>query len=275
MEVHLAHNQGVVGSSPTPASNEVIAMQLIQGNCLEVMKKIHDKSIDMILVDPPYGVTCLKWDEVIDFNELWKEYERIIKDNGIIAIFGIQPFTSMLIASNLRLYRYSWVWQKDTATGHLNANYKPMQITEDINIFSKGTVGSLSKNPITYHPQGITSVNKVKRNNPNSTWRKNKGYSSMNNVLNSDKEFVQKYTGYPSNILVFPRDKNAVHPTQKPVALLEYLIKTYTSEGATVLDNCMGSGSTGVACKNTNRDFIGIELDEKYFNIAKERIELA
>ena len=249
-------------------------IKLMLGDCLELMKKIPDKTIDMVLVDPPYGATCLKWDKIINFNELWKEYERIIKDNGIIAIFGIQPFTSMLIASNLRLYRYSWVWQKDTATGHLNANYKPMQITEDINIFAKGTVGSLSKNPITYHPQGVKAVNKIKRNNPNSTWRKNKGYNSMNNVLNSDKEFIQKFTGYPNNMLTFPRDKSAVHPTQKPVALLEYLIKTYTLEGDTVLDNCMGSGSTGVACVNTNRNFIGMELDEKYFNIACKRVNL-
>jgi site-specific DNA-methyltransferase (adenine-specific) len=173
------------------------------------------------------------------------------------------------------LYRYSWIWKKDTATGHLNANYKPMRITEDIAIFSKGTVGSASKNPITYYPQGVTIVNKIKKNNPKSTWRKNKGYKSMNNILNSDKEFVQKYSGYPNNILEFPRDKNAVHPTQKPVALLEYLIKTYTNEDDLVLDNCMGSGSTGVACLNTNRNFIGMELNENYFNIAKERIENA
>lgn len=248
--------------------------KLLNGDCLELMKEIPDKSIDLILVDPPYGTTCLKWDNVIDFKKMWQHYERIIKDNGIIAMFGIQPFTSMLITSNLNLYRYSWVWQKDTATGHLNANYKPMQITEDISIFSKGTVGSLSKNPITYYPQGVTVINKTKKNNPNSTWRKNKGYDSMNNVLNSDKEFVQKYTGYPNNILEFARDKNAVHPTQKPVALLEYLIKTYTNEGELVLDNCMGSGSTGVAAINTNRSFIGMELNEKYFNIAKERIEI-
>lgn len=247
--------------------------KLFNGDCLEVMKKIPDKSIDMILVDPPYGTTCLKWDNVINFDELWKHYERIIKDNGVIAIFGIQPFTSMLITSNLNLYRYSWVWKKDTATGHLNANYKPMQITEDINIFSKGTVGSLSKNPIVYYPQGVTVINKTKKNNPNSTWRKNKGYESMNNVLNSDKEFVQKYTGYPNNILEFARDKNAIHPTQKPVDLLRYLIRTYTNKDDLILDNCMGSGSTIVASLLENRKAIGIELNEKYFAMAKDRIE--
>lgn len=244
-------------------------------NCLKVMKTIEDKSVDCIICDPPYGTTCLKWDNVIDFELMWKEYKRIIKDNGVIALFGIQPFTSMLIASNKEMYRYSWIWKKDTATGHLNANYKPMQITEDINVFSFGKVGSLSKNPITYYPQGVTEVNIEKRNNPNSTWRKNKGYESMGNKLNSNEPFVQKYTGYPNNILEFSRDKHAVHPTQKPVALLEYLIKTYTKEGEVILDNCMGSGSTGVACVNTGRKFIGIELEKQYFDIAKERIEKA
>lgn len=236
------------------------------------MSKIPDKSVDCIISDPPYGTTCLKWDNVIDFEKMWKEYKRIIKNNGVIALFGIQPFTSMLITSNKEMYRYSWIWKKDTATGHLNANYKPMQITEDINIFSFGKVGSLSKNPIIYYPQGVTEVNIKKRNNPNSNWRKNKGYESMNNKLNSNEPFVQKYTGYPNNILEFTRDKHAVHPTQKPVALIEYLIKTYTNEGDIILDNCMGSGTTGVAALKNYRKFIGIELKEDYFKIAKDRI---
>lgn len=243
------------------------------GDCLRLMKNIPDKSVDMVLCDLPYGKTALNWDKVIDFDLLWKEYKRVIKDDGIICLFGIQPFTSMLISSNIEMYRYSWIWKKDTATGHLNANYKPLNITEDICIFSKAKVGSLSKNPIRYYPQGLTEVNLEKRNNPNSNWRKNKGYNSMNNVLNSDKPFIQKFTGYPNNILEFARDKEKLHPTQKPVALLEYLIKTYTKENDVVLDNCMGSGSTAVACLNTNRNFIGMELNENYFKIAKERTE--
>ena len=246
---------------------------LRQGDCLEVMKDIPDKSIDLILCDLPYGSTALKWDKIININALWEEYKRIIKSNGIICLFGIQPFTSMLISNNLEMYRYSWLWKKETATGHLNANYKPLNITEDICIFSNGTVGSLSKNPIIYYPQDLTIINKEKRNNPKSNWRKNKGYDSKNNILNSNKSFTQKYTGYPNNILEFKRDKCEYHPTQKPVALLEYLIKTYTHENDVVLDNCMGSGSTGVACVNTNRNFIGIEKDERYFEIAKQRIE--
>lgn len=247
--------------------------QLHHGDCLDIMRGIADKSVDCILCDPPYGTTCLHWDKVLDFKALWSEYERIIKDDGVIVLFSIQPFTSFLVTSNPELYRYSWVWVKDTATGHLNANYKPMQITEDINVFSRGTVGSLSKNPIKYHPQGVVEVNIEKRNRPNSTWRRNKGYNGTGNLLNSDKPFTQKLTGYPNNVLAFPRDKPAVHPTQKPVALLEYLVKTYTKEGDTVLDNCMGSGSTGVACVKSGRAFIGIEQDENYYTLATQRIE--
>ena len=247
-------------------------IKLYQGDCLEVMKDIPDKSIDCIICDLPYNTTCLKWDVVIDFNQLWTQYTRLIKDNGVICLFGTQPFTTMLISSNLYLYRYSWIWEKETPTGFLNANYAPLKKTEDICVFSKGTVGSLSKNPIIYYPQGVVAVNKVKKNNPNSTWRENKGYSGKGNQLNSNTEYIQKYTNYPTNILKFARDKKAVHPTQKPVALIEYLIKTYSKEGDCILDNCMGSGTTGVACKNLNRNFIGIELDEKYFNIAEKRI---
>lgn len=250
----------------------MIETTLKKGDCLEIMDSIPAKSVDMILCDLPYGTTCLKWDSVLDSEKLWKHYERIIKDNGAIVLFSAQPFTSALIMSNTKLYRYSWVWDKCGATGFLNANYAPLKATEDINVFSKGTVGSLSKNPIRYYPQGVTEINQKKRNNPKSKWRENKGYGG-HNVLNSDKEYTQKYTGYPTNILCFKREAKPVHPTQKPVELLSYLIKTYTKEGETVLDNCMGSGSTGVACASTGRNFIGIEKEEKYFNIALRRIE--
>ena len=248
--------------------------QLYYGDCLDVMSTIPDKSVDMILCDLPYGTTCLKWDNVIDSEKLWAQYERIIKDNGAIVLFSAQPFTSALIMSNIKLYRYSWVWDKCGATGFLNANYAPLKATEDINVFSKGTVGSLSKNPVVYYPQGVVEVNQKKKNNPNSKWRQNKGYGG-HNKLNSDTEYVQKYTGYPTNILRFKREAKPVHPTQKPVSLLEFLVKSYTLPGETVLDNCMGSGSTGVACANTGRAFIGIEKEQKYFETAKSRIEEA
>ena len=204
---------------------------------------------------------------------LWKQYERIIKKDGIIALFSIEPFTSLLITSNLKLFRYKWFWKKNVATGHLNANYKPLNSIEEICIFSNGKIGSFSKNPIKYFPQNLKEVNIEKKNNPNSNWRKNKGYNSMNNILNSDKPFIQKFTGYPNNILEFRIDKEKYHPTQKPIALLEYLIKTYTKEQDIVLDNCIGSGSTAIACLNTNRNFLGFEIEKEYYETAIERLK--
>lgn len=249
-------------------------IDLRQGDCLEIMSHLNDKSVDMILCDLPYGTLAHKWDEIIDFNKLWAEYTRIIRDNGAIVLFATQPFTSKLISSNYDLYRYSWVWVKDGGTNYLNVNYMPLKNTEDICVFSKGKVGSLAKNPIRYFPQDIVEVNIEKCNNPNSKFRESMGYGGKNNQVNSNTKYTQKYTNYPKQILEFKRE-SGYHPTQKPVPLLEYLIKTYTNEGDLVLDNCMGSGSTGVACKNLNRNFIGIELDENYFNTAKERIKNA
>jgi site-specific DNA-methyltransferase (adenine-specific) len=236
------------------------------------MKDVPSKSINMVLCDLPYNVTCNSWDNIIPFDLLWNQYKRIISEDGIIVLFGRQPFTSLLITSNLQMYRYSWIWEKETSSDFLNSRYKPLCKTEDVLVFSNNTVGSLSKNPIRYYPQDLIEVNKVKRNNPNSTWRKNKGYSEKTNSLNSDKEFTQTYTNYPFNIIKFGRDKHAVHPTQKPLALMEYLIKTYTLENEIIIDNCMGSGTTGVACKKLNRNFVGMELDPSYFEIASKRI---
>ena len=247
-------------------------IQLYEGDCLEIMKQISDKSVDLILCDLPYGTLACKWDVIIPFDKLWEQYDRIIKDDGIICLFGSEPFTSSLIMSNTDLFRYKMIWKKESPTGFLNSAYKPLSMFEDIVIFSKATVGSLSKVPIRYYPQGVVLVNKQKQNNPNSNWREKRGYSSNTNKLNSNEEYTQKYTNLPKDILEFPRDKNLVHPAQKPIELLEYLIKTYTKEGELVLDNTMGSGSTGVACKRTDRNFIGIEKDPKYFDIAKHRI---
>ena len=238
------------------------------------MKILPPKSVDLILCDLPYGTTCLEWDSVIDFKALWAEYDRIIKDDGVICLFSAQPFTSALIMSNLSLYRYSWIWDKQGATGFLNCSTRPLKSTEDICVFSKATVGSLSKNPMRYYPQGLIRVKARKRNNPNSTFRKSQGYNG-HNQLNTDTEFVQEFTNYPTEILRFKRELKPVHPTQKPVDLLKYLIRTYTREGEVVLDNCMGSGSTGVACVQTNRRFIGMEITEEYFSIAKQRITSA
>lgn len=226
------------------------------GDCLEIMKDIPDKSIDMILCDLPYGTTKNKWDSIIDLTELWNGYERIIKDNGAIVLFSQMPFTAELVHSNLKLFKYEWIWQKDNGTGFLNAKKMPLKIHENILVFYK-------KLP-TYNPQMRTGFKPYKcKQGRHST---NYGAYEQGHITESNGE------RYPIDIIEFKKD-NGLHPTQKPVALLEYLIKTYTNEKETVLDNCMGSGSTGVACKKLNRNFIGIELDEKYFEIAKERIE--
>ena len=226
-----------------------------QGDCLELMKDIPDESIDMILCDLPYGTTKNKWDSVIPLNKLWKSYERIIKDNGAIVLFSQMPFSAELVHSNLKLFKYEWIWQKDNGTGFLNAKKMPLKIHENILVFYK-------KLPL-YNPQMRTGFKPYKcKQGRHST---NYGAYEQGHITESNGE------RYPIDIIKFKKD-SGLHPTQKPVELLEYLIKTYTNENETVLDNCMGSGSTGVACVNTNRNFIGYELDEKYFEIAEKRI---
>lgn len=226
-------------------------INLINGDCLEIMKSIPNQSVDMVLTDPPYGTTACKWDSVIPFEPMWNELKRIIKPNGAIVLFGSEPFSSALRMSNIKDYRYDWYLNKNWVTGHLNAKKQPMRKVEVASVF--GTT--------IYIPQGLKPYNKIK----------NRGVSSKTNNKAGAINF-QEYTNYPKNLLNFVRDKENLHPTQKPVALLEYLIKTYTQEGETVLDFTMGSGSTGIACLNTNRQFIGIELDDNYFNIAAKRI---
>ena len=235
-----------------------------QGDCLELMKDIPDKSIDMILCDLPYGTTACKWDTIIPFESLWKQYNRIIKNNGAIVLFGSEPFSSKLRMSNLKLYKYDWKWLKSRKTGFQLVRKRPLKCYEDILVFYK-------KQP-TYHNTELIKLEK-----PINSYRKNGKSGTLLNTVKCQKGRMQEYTNYNKDILCFNNEHNvnAFHPTQKPVDLLEYLVKTYTNENDVVLDNCMGSGSTGVACKNLNRNFIGIELDEKYFNIAKERIENA
>ena len=239
------------------------------------MPQIASGSIDMILCDLPYGTTRLKWDCLVDLEILFLEYERIIKPKGAIVLFGNQPFTSKLIMTRPELYKYSWMWVKPFPTGFLNANYRPMLSFEDILVFSKSGAGAGSKdNNMSYYPQGLIEVNKKKKNKKGT--RGQHIHDTVNcgiqNVLNSEKEYKQKFTGYPNNILECDRDEPQLHPTQKPLLLCEYLIKTYSKEQETVLDNCIGSGTTAIACTNTKRNFIGIEKDEKYFNLASERL---
>ena len=227
-------------------------IKLYLGDCLEVMKNIPSQSIDMILCDLPYGTTWAKWDNLLNFDELWKQYNRIIKNNGAIVLFSTQPFTTKLIESNIKKYKYTWYWIKNIKGNYLNAKRQPLRQLEEINVFNKHN----------YYPQGIQEYNKISK----------RGSNAKTTLNNYDNEWFQEKTGYPSNILYYNLDADKYHPTQKPVDLLEYLIKTYTLENEIVLDNCMGSGSTGVACMNINRKFIGIELDEKYFDISINRI---
>ena len=232
---------------------------LQQGDCLELMKNIPDGSVDMILCDLPYGTTQSKWDSVIPFEPLWGHYRRVIKDNGAVVLFGAEPFSSALRMSNLSMWRYDWIWKKNKATQYLNANRRPLSNYEIISVFSCRRAQ--------YNPQ--MGEGKAYNNNH----KPGDSGECYGNVKYSKRENVT--TRYPKTIIDFPVVMKPVHPTQKPVQLLEYLIRTYTNEGETVLDNCMGSGSTGVACVNTNRHFIGIELDEGYFKIAEERINNA
>lgn len=232
-----------------------------RGDCLKLMNDIPDGAIDMILCDLPYGTTRNKWDSIIPLDMLWEQYKRIIKTNGAIILFSAEPFTSKLIISNMKLFRYDLIWQKTQGSDFLNANRKPLRNHENICVFYK-------RQP-TYNPQKTEGEPYKARSG--STKSTNYNYYKVHHVSNSDGK------RYPMTVLKFTQQSNVdkVHPTQKPVALLEYLIRTYTNEGETVLDNCMGSGSAGVAAINTNRNFIGYELDENYFNIATSRINNA
>lgn len=236
--------------------------KLINGDCLEVMKDIPDKSIDCVVCDPPYGTTACKWDVIIPFEPMWEQLERIVKDNGAIVLFGSEPFSSELRMSNIKNYKYDWIWEKEQGVGFQLVKYRPLMKHENISVFCKKTPK--------YFPQTIRldAPIKVKR-------KAGSNGKSESSPLKYSGERISEYTErYPVDILKFNRDKG-FHQTQKPVDLLSYLIKTYSNEGETVLDFTMGSGSTGVACMETERKFIGIELDEHYFKISCGRIKQA
>lgn len=235
-------------------------LKLLNGDCLELLKTIPDGSVDMVLTDPPYGTTACKWDSVIPFEPMWAELKRIIKPNGAIVLFGSEPFSSLLRCSNLKMFKYDWIWEKSKATGFLNSKKQPLRAHETVSVF-------YSKQPI-YKPQMTKgeAYNKGVRKEQTD----NDVYGQFNQV-----EVKSEGLRFPRSVQYFKtaESEGGFHKTQKPVALLEYLIKTYTQENETVLDFTMGSGSTGVACVNTNRKFIGIELDKNYFEVAKQRIE--
>lgn len=252
-----------------------MSVDLFQGDCLELMKDIPDGSVDMVLTDPTYGRTNAKWDVVIPFEPLWAEYKRIVKQTGAICIFGSEPFSTYLRMSNIENFKYDWIWVKNRCSGFLHAKNAPLKAHEIISVFSCGSVNHPSKTDhrMEYNPQF----------SPGKPWKR---FIKSNNIggLGHHGQSRNEYVGkeyhndkrYPKSVLHYSIHNGGLyHPTQKPVALLEYLIRTYTNEGEIVLDNCMGSGSTGVACVNTGRSFIGMELDPGYFETAKRRIEEA
>lgn len=235
------------------------------GNCLELMRSIPDKSIDLICCDLPYGTTKCKWDNIIPFDVLWEQYNRIIKDNGAIVLFGSEPFSSLLRSSNLKHYKYDWYWKKSKANGFLNVKKMPLKDIETISVFYK-------KQPI-YNPQGVIKVNKIAKN-PKGKLNNTTHVSGHNGGALKNETFIQEYSNYPKQVLEFSHVARPIHPTQKPVELFEYLIKTYSNEGDVILDNCSGSGTTAIACLNINRNFICIEQDQEYYMKSVERMKI-
>ena len=236
--------------------------KLLHGDCLELMKEISDNSIDLVLVDPPFQKTQNKWDTMIDPAKMWEQYKRITKQNAAIVIFCMQPFTSILVSSNLSMFKYDWVWRKPKGTGHLNAKKQPMRDKEDILVFYE--------KQCTYNPQ-MTSGTPYK----NKAGKDHTAITSMSDNYGNYTNFRNENTGfrYPKQVIDFPVvERNLHHPNEKPLILLEYLIKTYSNEGDLILDNCMGSGTTCLGAKNLNRKFIGIEKNKEYFEIAQKRI---
>jgi DNA modification methylase len=246
---------------------DVIGSTFVNADCFDVFPFIEDKSIDAIICDLPYGTTACKWDAILPFDKLWKEYERIIKPNGAIVLFGSEPFSSLLRTSNFKIYKYDWYWLKNKPQGFLNAKKMPLKNYENISIFYK-------KPPI-YNPQGLIKTDKVVKNTGtknNTSLKENGDKTSANNAI-KNVFYKQEFTNYPTQTLEFSNSsgKGNLHPTQKPLELMEYLIKTYTNEGDIVLDNCMGSGTTNLACLKLNRKSIGIEKEKQYYDVAVRR----
>lgn len=243
-------------------------IDLIQGECLEVMEELITQGVkfDAIITDPPYGTSACKWDVIIPLDNMWERLNMLISDSGTICLFGGQPFTSLLIASNLKMFRYNWIWKSNRAANFAQAPYMPLKNTEDIVVFSKATIAQNSKNRMVYNPQGLEDVEKVCAGKKANDHRPNR---------KDQKPYIQLKTGYPSVLLEFDKELKPVHPTQKPTDLLEYIINTYTNEGDLILDFTCGSGSTLIAAKKLHRRCIGIELEEKYCEIAIHRIQEA
>lgn len=245
-------------------------IELYHADCFDVLPLIADKSVDAIIADLPYGTTACKWDSVLPLDKLWEQYKRIIKDNRAIVLFGAEPFSTILRAKEINLYRYDWVWVKSRKTGFLNSKNRPLNQNENILVFSKAITAAGYKNTMLYNPQGLIECNKIRHGDKNKCIADDAGHKYYRK--SQSKNYLQQFTNYPTTVLNYANESKPLHPTQKPTELLEYLIKTYTNEGDTILDNTMGSGTTGLACLNTNRKFIGIEKEKQYFDIAVKRL---
>lgn len=255
-------------------------VRVIQGECLELLKTLPDNSVHLILCDLPYGTTKCKWDSVIDIDKLWVEYKRIlVKPTGVVVLFGQQPFTTRLIAGNYEWFKYTMIWKKNKTTQYLLANYRPMKCTEDICVFSPGGAAAASrhKGNMTYNPQDLIPVEIKKKNSEKRIGKmlNQSHHLGPNNKLVGESEYTQTFKNYPTELIEFNIESDTIHETQKPVALIEYLIKTFSNPRDVVLDNTMGSGTTGIGCIHTNRQFIGMELIPKYFDLSCARISEA
>ncbi len=247
---------------------ELDGIRLINGDCLEVMPTIEAGSVDLILSDLPYGSTACRWDSVIPFEPLWACFKHVLKPKGAVVLTASQPFTSMLVMSNREWFKYEWVWEKSRPTDFVNARNKPMKRHENVLVFSNGTTASRSQSKMTYQPQGILKTQRT-------VWVKRSSRGYQGERLKQLDCYPSTETGFPSSILKFASESKTVHPTQKPVPLFEYLIKTYSNEGETVLDATIGSGTTAIAALNTNRRCVGIERDPGYFATACDRVKSA
>ena len=239
-------------------------------DCFDLFKRIPDKSIDCIIADPPYGITACKWDTIIPLEPMWKEIKRVIKDNGAICLFGSEPFSSKLRMSNIEMYKYDWIWEKSKPTGFINSKNMPLKNYEIISVFSNGKIGhkKLINNRMIYNPQGIFKLErKIKRTH--------RGFEGTSERKSQTNEYIGELSGFPKMILKFNNviKNKTIHPTQKPVELISYLIRTYTKENELILDFCMGSGTTALACKKNNRNYIGSEISKEYCSIAEERLK--
>ena len=255
-------------------------VRVIQGECLDLLKTLPDNSVHLILCDLPYGTTKCKWDSVIDIDKLWVEYKRIlVKPTGVVVLFGQQPFTTRLIAGNYEWFKYTMIWKKNKTTQYLLANYRPMKCTEDICVFSPGGAAAASrhKGNMTYNPQDLIPVEIKKKNSEKRIGKmlNQSHHLGPNNKLIGESEYTQTFKNYPTELIEFNIESDTIHETQKPVALIEYLIKTFSNPRDVVLDNTMGSGTTGIGCIHTNRQFIGMELIPKYFDLSCARISEA